>query len=101
MIAVIAPECAHEVVREFFELFKTPWEFHKEGRTYDIALLADGERGFECDAKLVIVYGSQRLTFDDQNDTDVLYYLLYGLIDPDKRRKEIIDEHYSDSCIHS
>ena len=31
MIGVIADPAEHNVVREFFELFKTPWEFYRAG----------------------------------------------------------------------
>ena len=31
MIGVIADPAEHDVVREFFELFKTPWEFYRSG----------------------------------------------------------------------
>jgi hypothetical protein len=38
MIGVIVPEGQIEVVREFFELFKTPWEFYEPGRSYEVVL---------------------------------------------------------------
>jgi hypothetical protein len=36
MIGVIADPAEHGVVREFFELFKTPWEFYRRDRQYDV-----------------------------------------------------------------
>jgi hypothetical protein len=65
MIGVIADAAEHEVVREFFELFKTPWEFFREGREYDV-LLYTGNCEFEATAKLVIFYGARKLQCDDE-----------------------------------
>ncbi len=43
MIGVIADSAEQEVVREFFELFKTPWEFYRRDRRYEVVLCA-GDR---------------------------------------------------------
>lgn len=65
MIGVIANSGERELVREFFELFKTPWEFYRTGRRYDVVLCA--ERGkFDESAKLVIVYAGGRTPLDDR-----------------------------------
>ena len=54
MIGVIACEQDHDVVTEFFQLFKTAWELHVPGRHYPV-ILADREvEG--GDAGLVIVF---------------------------------------------
>lgn len=64
MIGVIADSAEHSVVREFFELFKTPWEFYKSNRQYDV-LLCSGDGEFdESTAKLVLIYASRNLAFD-------------------------------------
>jgi hypothetical protein len=65
MIGVFADSADHDVVREFFELFKTPWEFFKPDRKYEVLLCA-GE--FNCDetAKLVLRYSGSKIVFDDQ-----------------------------------
>ena len=34
----------HDLVREFFELFKTPWEFYRPGRRYHVLLSHGGAR---------------------------------------------------------
>ena len=36
VIGVVAKSSDENVVREFFELFKTPWEFVQPGRSYDV-----------------------------------------------------------------
>ena len=39
LIGVISKTNEEEAVQEFFELFKTPWEFYKENKTYDVVLI--------------------------------------------------------------
>lgn len=55
MIGVVADPKEYEVVREFFELFKTPWEFYRAGRPYDV-LLNSGVGVPDATVKLVIAY---------------------------------------------
>src|SRR5260221_716284 len=78
MIGVIANPEDHVVVQEFFELFKTPWEFYRSGREYDV-LLCDGD----CEVQqnkinLVLMYSSQKLQCDGetkiQNEEKDLQY---------------------------
>src|SRR4029434_3909708 len=65
MIGVAAKEEEHDVVREFFELFKTPWEFCRRGACYEVVISTDGTRDHQA-AKLVMVYNSEATAFDDQ-----------------------------------
>jgi hypothetical protein len=65
MIGVIASPAEHAVVREFFELFKTPWEFYCQDRKYDVLLCA-GDGQFEATAEVVLVYAGRRINFDNQ-----------------------------------
>jgi peptidoglycan/xylan/chitin deacetylase (PgdA/CDA1 family) len=65
MIGVIAEPEDHEVVREFFELFKTPWEFYRKDAEYDVLLCA-GDGQFDATARLVLLYAGRRTRFDDQ-----------------------------------
>lgn len=56
MIGVVAHASEREVIGEFFELFKTPWEFARDGFEYDVALCT--RPGIApASARLVIVYG--------------------------------------------
>ena len=48
------------MVREFFELFKTPWEVYESGRPYDVVLCAGDVHVPHNAAKVVIVYSGQR-----------------------------------------
>lgn len=67
MIAVDAPKEEREFVREFFELFKTPWELFHPGCNASVALVsAERAACFKGQAQLVIVYGSQPCAFDLQ-----------------------------------
>lgn len=63
MIAVAASSEDEAVVAEFFELFKTPWEFFKPGCQAEVLLCSQNEMP-ASDAKLVLIYGSELNTFD-------------------------------------
>lgn len=70
MIAVLAQEDDRPVVTEFFELFKTPWEFYREDREYSVLICAAQEVPTNS-AKAVLVYGSLENSFDRTNGTRV------------------------------
>lgn len=63
MIGVIANGIEQSTVAEFFELFKTPWEFWHPGTRYDV-LLCSNSPVPENDASLLLLYGSQRQAFE-------------------------------------
>lgn len=63
MIGVIPKVGQEAVIEEFFELFKTPWEFYKQGRAYDVVLAAANDIP-EVDARLILVYGSEIKSID-------------------------------------
>jgi len=65
MIGVMANPSEGEVVREFFELFKTPWEFFRRNRRYEVLLCA-GDVPIEAAAELVLVYGGRKTNWDDE-----------------------------------
>ncbi len=54
MIGVISRPEQSAVVEEFFQLFKTPWEFHQPGRAYDVVVSTTGDAP-EVDASLLLV----------------------------------------------
>lgn len=67
MIGVIANPADQEIAREFFELFKTPWEFCRSGQRYEVLLCA-GDGKFEQDsAKVVLIYAGRNVSFDTEN----------------------------------
>lgn len=63
MIAVLAEEGQHPAVKEFFELFKTPWEFF-HSQTKCSVLLCAANQIPATSARVVVVYGSQENSFD-------------------------------------
>lgn len=69
MIGVVASEAEYPVVTEFFELFKTPWDFYRAGVNYDVLICANRPVP-ENNSKLVLIYGSQRQAFEDCCDID-------------------------------
>lgn len=63
MISVHASEADKPVVREFFELFKTPWQFHAAGARAEVLLCAGGEVPAGT-AELIIIFAGEALPFD-------------------------------------
>lgn len=70
MIGVICKTEEREIAKEFFELFKTPWEFFNEGAAYPVILSTDVWQP-NGDAKLFILYGSGLSGFDAEHGTSV------------------------------
>lgn len=64
MIGVIAPDTEKRVVQEFFEIFKTPWEFYEAQRSYAV-VITTSELDSGVDARVLIVVGSARKQFDE------------------------------------
>src|ERR1700751_34841 len=65
MIGVIADAADHSALCEFFELFKTPWEFYRSGRQYDVVICA-GDGQLDRAVKLSIFFSGRRTRFDDE-----------------------------------
>ena len=63
MIGVYAKPHEAEIVFEFFELFKTPWEFFDKNHFYDV-LIVTAEAISAANAKLILIYGAQQNAFD-------------------------------------
>jgi hypothetical protein len=65
VIGVAADAADLTIVREFFELFKTPWEPAVPGRRYSVLLSTTGRYdGF--DSPVVLAYGSAQQPIDDE-----------------------------------
>jgi len=64
MIGVIAEPSEHGVVSEFFELFKTPWEFFRKDRKYDVLLCASDESFDDSAAPVVLIFAGNPLSSD-------------------------------------
>lgn len=63
MIGVLAKTEQLGVVEEFFELFKTPWEFYRPDGRYDVVISTSG-RVPESDAPLLLVFGASSSEID-------------------------------------
>lgn len=72
MIGVIANPSEHDVVREFFELFKSPWEFYRPDHPYEILLYTCNDKVDEKDAHLILRYSSQRSASDVEDGVRVV-----------------------------
>lgn len=71
MIGVIAKSDDYAVVREFFELFKTPWEFHRSDRKYGVLICAEDADFNKSSAKVGLIYGGKNLKLDSEEKIEV------------------------------
>jgi hypothetical protein len=70
MIGVLSKKDEKEIVAEFFQLFKTPWEFYEEGKEYDVLIVTTGD--FEtAKAKFVLLYSSEQIAFDSKENIGI------------------------------
>lgn len=70
MIGVIVDSREHLVVQEFFELFKTPWEFYHADSEYDVLIIASSSVVRAAPARLVIQYASVKTMEDGEGDAE-------------------------------
>jgi len=63
VIGIIASDRQARAVEEFFELFKTPWEFHRPGTAYDVVVCTTADVP-AVDARLLVVSGAARTSLD-------------------------------------
>ncbi len=63
MIGILASAEQTAIIEEFFELFKTPWEFYEPGRRFDVLVTTTGEIPDSC-ASLIVAFGSEPTTAD-------------------------------------
>lgn len=72
MIGVLASPGQYELVREFFELFKTPWEFYRFEGQYDVVLCArEDANAYDVTAKLVVLYATSKTSFDEEGQIEI------------------------------
>ena len=65
MIGVICKTEQSEAVEEFFQLFKTPWEFYRPGESYSVVVATSGELS-NVNAKLLLLYGPEAKDIDSK-----------------------------------
>jgi hypothetical protein len=63
LLGVIAKEHEYGIVREFFELFKTPWEYYRGDEYYEV-VLSSGDHCGDFRAPLTVIYGSDERSVD-------------------------------------
>ena len=63
MIGVITEKCHKYIVNEFFELFKTPWDYYTEGERYNVLLTTKKEMP-PSHCALTIIFSSQETEWD-------------------------------------
>lgn len=73
MIGVIAHSSEHAVIAEFFELFKTPWEFCRNERTYEVVLCSLNETVALYGTKLTVFYAPNKLPIDATENIECGY----------------------------
>lgn len=71
MIGVLAESSDRAIISEFFELFKTSWEFYRDTGQYQ-ALICSRALIPHSSAKVVLVYGDDRADFDQEHGIEVL-----------------------------
>jgi len=62
VIGVIAKPSQLEAVEEFFQLFKTPWEFYRPEAAYSVVLATADVACLNCN--LLLLFGSERKSID-------------------------------------
>lgn len=68
-------------VEEFFELFKTPWEFYVPNRRYDLLISTVEEMPTDLNAGAVIIYQSCATRYDDELGIAVVSQTKPGWVD--------------------
>jgi len=74
VIGIYCKENEKNIVREFFELFKTPWELYKKERSYDVVIVTEKDIP-EINAELLLIYGSdiKQNEFEEYKPIDSCY----------------------------
>jgi hypothetical protein len=94
MIAVVANAEDHELIREFFELFKTPWEFYRSEGQYEVVLCARDDAGVQgATAKLVVVYAGQETLLDEEEKIEITSHRKAGTLSYKSGRLPIYGSH--------
>src|SRR5215469_9949781 len=64
MLGVISDPTEESAVREFFELFKIPWEFYRNDRQYQVVLCTGDAKPEPSPTRLLVLYTSEKTEFD-------------------------------------
>ena len=69
MIGVVSKDIETKAVTEFFELFKTPWEFCRPQHTYDVVIATSDDLPADLSAAVLLIYNSQETRADAKGKT--------------------------------
>jgi hypothetical protein len=78
------------VVEEFFELFKTPWEFYRPDRSYEV-IIATADKIPEVAPQLLVVFGSDTTEIDPD----------YGFVACERSQTAVLRDHNTSVPIYS
>ena len=70
MIGVAVHATERGIAAEFFELLKTPWEFFRTGKQYDVVICTSEELSCEA-AALLLVFGGEQMPFDSEQKKQI------------------------------
>ena len=115
MIGVSAKSSDEEIVREFFELFKTEWEFERSGVDYDVIIRPCCDLDQQLNSRVVIIYtcdiaetSSMWKLRGDSRENRILIFNkdrlpIYGpcLSFPGSPENQVVDEFTRESVIVS
>jgi len=94
MIGVVAYPGDYVLVREFFELFKTPWEFYRSEEQYEVLLCAREDVSvLGASAKLVVVYAGQETLLDEVDKIEITSHRKRGALSYKGGRLPIYGNH--------
>lgn len=88
MIGVIASKAEAKTAEEFFQLFKTPWEFLREGTPYNVVISSKHQIS-AIDAKVVFVYNSDFGPGDSQHGLSLAGIFSNSFVDFDDAKVPI------------
>lgn len=83
MIGLICPQREKNVAREFFELFKTPWEFYRAGCNYPIVISTDHNLKEQAGG-LLINYSTTSNELDYKNNLIISEIHDHSIVDSNK-----------------
>jgi hypothetical protein len=66
MVGVVSKVDEMGAVREFFQLFKTPWEFYVPHRSYDVVIVTSEEVPANARGNVLLIYNSSGTNLDDE-----------------------------------
>ena len=91
MIGVAVQSAERDAVAEFFELFKTPWEFYRNDGQYDVLICMQDQLPDLLPA-LVLLFGSRATAFDSQKQIPVRTRRGQVMIEDDGKQLPIYGE---------